>query len=81
MVTGAGFEAPVIEELTFEWRYDGDRLWQTLTQLAGPIARVLKELPPDELAATRQAIEEGMEQFRDGDVLAVPGACWGVVAR
>ena len=81
MVTGAGFDAPRIEELTFEWRYDGDRLWQTLTELAGPLARVLKQLPPDELAATREAIEEGMEQFRDGDVLAVPGACWGVVVR
>ena len=81
LVIGAGFDDPQVEELTFEWRYDGDRLWQTLTSLAGPLARVLNALPPDEQAATREAIEEGMEQFRDGDVLAVPGACWGVVAR
>ncbi len=81
VVTGAGFEDPQIEELTFEWRYAADDLWETITKLAGPLARVIKGLPADERAATRAAIEEGLAEFRDGDELAVPAACWGVVAR
>jgi SAM-dependent methyltransferase len=81
VVTGAGFADPEIEELTFEWRYGTDDLWETITKLAGPLARVIKGLPEDEQQATRAAIEEGMAEFRDGDELVVPAACWGVVAR
>jgi SAM-dependent methyltransferase len=81
LVTGAGFGDPEIEELTFEWRYAADDLWETLTKLAGPLARVIKGLPEDERAETRAAIEESLAAFRDGDELAVPAACWGVVAR
>jgi SAM-dependent methyltransferase len=80
LVTGAGFGDPEIEELTFTWRYAADDLWETLTKLAGPLARVIKSLPDDERDATRAAIEEGLADFRDGDELAVPAACWGVVA-
>jgi ubiquinone/menaquinone biosynthesis C-methylase UbiE len=81
LVTGAGFEDPRVEELTFEWRYAADDLWDTLTRIAGPLARVIKSLPEDEQRETRAAVEANMEQFRDGDLLAVPAACWGVVAR
>ncbi|MFI5122890.1 MAG: class I SAM-dependent methyltransferase [Vicinamibacteria bacterium] len=80
LVTGAGFGEPEVEELTFEWRYSADDLWETLTRLAGPLAKVLNELPADELAATRGAIEESLAQFAQGDELVVPAACWGVVA-
>jgi SAM-dependent methyltransferase len=80
LVTGAGFADPRIEELTFEWRYAADDLWDTLTRLAGPLAAVLNELPEDERQATRAAIEEGLEQYRRDGELAVPAACWGVVA-
>ncbi len=80
LVTAAGFTGPRIEELTFEWRYRADDVWDTLTRLAGPLASVIKQLPDDERQATRLAIEEAMEQFRQGDELAVPAACWGVVA-
>jgi SAM-dependent methyltransferase len=81
LVTGAGFADPEIEELTFEWRYDTDDVWETLTKLAGPLARVIKGLDEDERQATRAAIEERMEDFRAGDELRVPAACWGVAAR
>jgi SAM-dependent methyltransferase len=80
LVTGAGFGEPRVEELTFEWRYGADDLWETLTKLAGPFARVIKELPEEESQATRAAIEEAMEPFRQDGELAVPAACWGVVA-
>jgi ubiquinone/menaquinone biosynthesis C-methylase UbiE len=81
VVTGAGFDDPEIKELTFVWSYAADDLWDTLTKLAGPLAKVINALPEDEKAATRSAIEESLEQYRDGDELAVPAACWGVVAR
>lgn len=81
LVTGAGFDEPRLEELTFEWRYSADDLWDTLTRLAGPIARVLNELPQQERQDTRAAIEESLAQYRQDGELLVPAACWGVVAR
>ncbi|MDX6649600.1 MAG: hypothetical protein QOJ97_1551 [Solirubrobacteraceae bacterium] len=81
LVTGAGFDDPRVEELAFEWRYSADDLWDTLTRIAGPLARVIKSLPEDEQRETRATVEANMEQFRDGDDLVVPAACWGVVAR
>ena len=81
LVAGAGFGEPQVEELTFEWRYGADELWETLTRLAGPFARVIKELPEGERKTTRAAIEESMEQFLQDGERVVPAACWGVVAR
>ena len=81
LVTGAGFGEPTLEELTFEWRYGADDLWDTLNRLAGPLAAVIKELSTEEQQETRAAIEEAMAQYRQGDELVVPAACWGVVAR
>jgi SAM-dependent methyltransferase len=81
LVTGAGFAEPELEELTFEWRYAADDLWDTLTRLAGPLAAVINALPEDERQATRAAIEEDLERYRHNGELAVPAACWGVVAR
>jgi SAM-dependent methyltransferase len=81
LVTGSGFGEARIEELTFDWRYAGDdELWDTLTRLAGPLARVINSLPEDERQETRAAIEERMAQYRQNGELVVPGACWGVVA-
>jgi SAM-dependent methyltransferase len=81
LVTGAGFGDPEIEPLTFEWRYSADDLWDTLTRLAGPLAKALNELPDAERNETRAAIEKSMEQFHQGDELVVPAASWGVTAR
>jgi SAM-dependent methyltransferase len=81
LVTGAGFEDPQLEELTFEWEYDDDEIWETLNKLAGPLAAVIKQLPAEEQEQTRLAIEENMAQFSGDDGARVPAACWGVVAR
>jgi SAM-dependent methyltransferase len=81
LVTGAGFDDPRVEELTFEWRYAAEDVWDTLTRIAGPLARVIRALPEDEQRETRAAVEANMEQFRQGGDLVVPAACWGVVAR
>ena len=81
LVAGAGFGESQIEELTFEWRYAAEDLWDTLTRLAGPLARVINGLDDEERDATRAAIEESLDQYREGDELVVPAACWGVTAR
>ena len=81
LVTGAGFDEPQLEELTFEWRYSDDDLWETITRLAGPLAAVIKGLPEEEQQQTRAAIEENLAQYRQNGELVVPAACWGVTAR
>jgi SAM-dependent methyltransferase len=80
LVTGAGFNEPRLEELTFEWRYAADELWDTLTRLAGPLAAVINGLPDEERRATRAAIEESLAQYRRDGEFVVPAACWGVTA-
>ncbi len=80
LVTGAGFGEPRLEELTFEWRYAADDLWDTLTRLAGPLAAVINGLPDEEQRATRTAIEESLAQYRRDGEFVIPAACWGVTA-
>ena len=80
LVTGAGFADPRIEELTFDWRYAGSDLWETLNRLAGPIAAAIKELSAQEQQEVREQIEASLEEYRQGDELVVPAACWGIVA-
>ena len=81
LVTGAGFGEPTLEELTFEWHYGADDLWDTLTRLAGPLAAAIDKLPEDERRETRKTIEEAMSDYRQNGELVAPAACWGVVAR
>jgi hypothetical protein len=80
LVTAAGFGEPRLEELSFEWRYAADDLWDTLTRIAGPLAVVINGLPDEEQRATRAAIEEGLGQYRSDGEFVVPAACWGVTA-
>lgn len=80
LVTGAGFDEPRLEQLTFDWRYSADDLWDTLTRLAGPLAKVINDLPEKEREETRGVIEQSLDEYRQGDELVVPAACWGVVA-
>jgi ubiquinone/menaquinone biosynthesis C-methylase UbiE len=83
LVTGAGFDEPELEEIAFEFRYaDSDDLWDALIRLAGPLARAVKALPEDEVEATREAIMENIEPYRDTDgSYTAPAATWGVVTR
>ena len=81
LVTGAGFDEPRVEELEFEWRYDRDDLWDSITRLAGPLAIVINALPADEQEAMRTAIEERLGQFRQNGDFVVPASTWVVVAR
>jgi ubiquinone/menaquinone biosynthesis C-methylase UbiE len=83
LVTGAGFADPEIEEIKFAFRYaDDDDVWDALVSLAGPLARLVKELPDDERAATRTAILENLASFKaDDGSYTVPASSWGVLAR
>jgi ubiquinone/menaquinone biosynthesis C-methylase UbiE len=83
LVTQAGFAEPELEEITFEFRYAGfDDLWDTLVRIAGPLARVIKALPDAEREATRTAIEENLEAYRNQDgSYTAPAVTWGVLVR
>ena len=83
LVTQAGFGEPELEEIAFEFRYaDADDFWDTLVRIAGPLARVVKALPEEEMRATRAAIEESLAPYRGEDgSYAMPALCWGALAR
>jgi ubiquinone/menaquinone biosynthesis C-methylase UbiE len=83
LVTGAGCAEPEIEEIAFEFQYpDDDDFWDALVRLAGPLARVINALPDEEQQATRAAITENVETYRNDDgSYTVPAASWGVLTR
>jgi ubiquinone/menaquinone biosynthesis C-methylase UbiE len=83
LVVDAGFSEPSVEEVAFTFGYaDFDELWDTIVQLAGPLARAINGLPTEEQRATRGAIAQNLASYRrlDGSYSA-PGVCWGVSAR
>ena len=83
LVTGAGFGEPELEEIAFEFRYaDSDDYWDALVRLAGPLAKAVNSLPDDERQATREAILQNVEPYRNDDgSYTAPAATWGVLAR
>jgi ubiquinone/menaquinone biosynthesis C-methylase UbiE len=80
LVVGAGFAEPDLEALEFEFRYaDFDDCWDAIVRIAGPLARIINALPEDERLATRAAIMESMEPYRNpDDSYNAPAATWGV---
>lgn len=83
LVTGAGFAAPVVEEIAFSFRYaDADDFWDALTSLAGPLARAINALSEDDRHATRAAVEASIEPYRQADgAYVMPAVAWGASAR
>jgi ubiquinone/menaquinone biosynthesis C-methylase UbiE len=77
----AGFRDVTIEEMPVEWRFDSfDQSWEFTTQVAGALAALVKELPEDEVARLRSALESNEEAFRTEAGLALPGVTINVVA-
>jgi SAM-dependent methyltransferase len=78
LVVGAGLGEPELEEVEFEFRYsDADDLWDALVRLAGPLARAVNSLPEGERRATREAILQNLDGFRDADgSYAAPASTW-----
>jgi ubiquinone/menaquinone biosynthesis C-methylase UbiE len=83
LVTQAGFPEPELEEIEFEFRYVSfDDLWDALVRLAGPLARVVRALPDAEREATRTAIEQNVEPYRNQDgSYTAPASTWAVLVR
>jgi ubiquinone/menaquinone biosynthesis C-methylase UbiE len=82
LVAAAGFDAQ-LEEIRFEYRYaDASDLWESLLRLAGPLARAVEALDADERDATRAAIEQRLEPYRQDDgSYRAPALTWAVLAR
>jgi ubiquinone/menaquinone biosynthesis C-methylase UbiE len=83
LVTAAGFAEPQLEEIPITFRHaDFDDVWDTLAQLAGPLARVIRSLPEAARDAARTAAMRNLEPFRAGDgSYAIPGSSWGVLTH
>ena len=83
LLASAGFDEPELEEIAFDFIYaDFDDLWDALTRLTGPLAAAIRELPDDEREATRAAILEKLEPYRQDDgSYKAPASTWGVLAR
>jgi SAM-dependent methyltransferase len=69
-------EAPVpVRAASFEsW-------WTTTLTLAGPLASILGQLPPDALGALRTRLEHDVEPYRTADGLELPGVTRLLSAR
>jgi ubiquinone/menaquinone biosynthesis C-methylase UbiE len=83
LVAHAGFTEPELEEIEFEFSYeDFDDLWDTLVRLAGSFAQAIKALPDAEREATRTAVAQNVEPWRNQDgSYTAPAATWGVLTR
>ncbi len=81
LVTGAGFATPEIEEVEVVWRFgDADEFWSFLTEIAGGVALVIKELPASEQQAVRDLLRERSAAFASDGGYAFPGVAINVVA-
>ena len=74
MLSSAGFSEISIEEMAVDWKYDSfDQLWNFVTQVAGALAALVKELPQEEVGKLRSALEANAETFRSGSKITLPG--------
>jgi SAM-dependent methyltransferase len=74
MLSTAGFTNISIEEMPVDWTYSSfEEAWDFMTEVAGAIARVVKELPDAEVEKLRSALEKNIESFRTGSGLTLPG--------
>ena len=81
MLTSAGFADITIEEMPVEWSYGSfDESWTFMTQVAGPMAAAVKELPPDDVEKLRSTLETNVETFRTDSGITLPGVTVNVSA-
>jgi len=67
LLASAGFADPEIEEMPVPYRFlDADELWFFVSELRGPIALAIAELPREEQAAIRAEIESRATRSGDG---------------
>jgi SAM-dependent methyltransferase len=82
LVTAAGFADPKIEEVQFTFEYeDLDLHWRATTELAGPLAAAIAQLPEGDQQAVREEVANRLEQFKKNGGYEVPATPIGVVAE
>src|SRR5688500_7030542 len=65
MLTEAGFEDVTVEEMEVHWRYDSfEESWAFATEVAGAIAALVKQLPPDKIQELKEALVPAVEPFK-----------------
>ena len=74
LLSAAGFSDISVEDMPVEWRYKSfDEAWAFMTEVAGAIAALVKQLPEDEVERLRAALEVNVEPYRDGSGISLPG--------
>ena len=74
MLSKTGFTDVHVEEMLVDWTYRSfDEAWDFLTQVAGAIARIVKELPAEETEKLRSSLEANVEPFRTDSGITLPG--------
>jgi ubiquinone/menaquinone biosynthesis C-methylase UbiE len=74
MLKESGFGDITIEEMPVHWNHDSsEEAWDFMTQVAGSIAALVKELPAAELQTFRNALQNKIETFRTDSGITLPG--------
>jgi ubiquinone/menaquinone biosynthesis C-methylase UbiE len=74
MLGDSGFNDITIEEMRVDWSHDSfEDAWDFMSKVAGPITRLVKELPGGQLGTLRNTMKEKLEPFRAGTGITLPG--------
>jgi SAM-dependent methyltransferase len=77
----AGFTDVVVEEVDGVMAFDSfDDYWELQSQVSGPLALLVSELGPDDVARVQDALRPMLEPFETDDGLAIPLRALGVLA-
>jgi ubiquinone/menaquinone biosynthesis C-methylase UbiE len=81
LVTNSGFSDPVIEEVPSHRRFVSfDAYWRYLTEMAGAISPLLRNLSPEAQHAIRARLQEAITPFAHDGGYEFPRLCLNVVA-
>jgi SAM-dependent methyltransferase len=82
MLSAAGFSDITVEEMPVDWVYGSfDEAWSFMTEVAGAIARTVKELPDAEVERLRLLLQKNLEPFHTDSGLTLPGVTVNASAR
>jgi hypothetical protein len=59
----------------------GPAYWEVMSDLAGPITALMRQLPEDTQAQVEREIGEAADALRKGDKVVVGGVTWIASAR
>jgi SAM-dependent methyltransferase len=81
LLSDAALEPLRVEEVEMAWTFpDPDAYWRFLTDLAGALAMVIAELPPEERRTVRGEIEARIEPHSSNGGYEMPALCLNAVA-